>query len=381
MKGKTQNKKGKKKLIKILILACSFVLTIVVSASVTLAWFYDSDWASNTVTMAGTVGIEMRNDAKTHTTGINQLHFKIDTAYAYPGQSVELQASVFNNGGTSIEEYFEKHSIPLNDENIKKYGQGQVDTNGDGTADYKDVIGSSAYIRAQFVVFTNIVEGGTAPEEPDLSEYDDMAEYLEDMIKYEEDLFAYEEAQANEAFNGRSIYNALQGLLNNTADYTWKYHKNTTSSYQFDGSPYTVTDLGYYYLCVGDGSTKVLKELKVGDTAAYLWNSTFVIPWELTNLSADKEIYIGITFQAVQTYIPRVHEVVTSEEGVEPVTKEWQIVSDYENALENPKYDDTAVQIVFNTSRFKTVRFDPAMYDPATGNIRSDLVPITGPAS
>ena len=77
MKGK---KKNKKKVGKILLLGMSFLLTIVLTFTITLAWFYDSDWASNSVTMAGTVGIEVRKQGATSaTSGSGNLHFIITT--------------------------------------------------------------------------------------------------------------------------------------------------------------------------------------------------------------------------------------------------------------------------------------------------------------
>ena len=60
----TKSKKGKK-IAKVVLLALSFILTAVITFNVTLAWFYDEDWASSMVTMAGTVGIELRDDAST----------------------------------------------------------------------------------------------------------------------------------------------------------------------------------------------------------------------------------------------------------------------------------------------------------------------------
>ena len=121
MKGK---KKNKKKVGKIILLGMSFLLTIVLTFTITLAWFYDSDWASNSVTMAGTVGIEVRKQGATSaTSGSGNLHFVITTDKAYPGQAIDVSASAYNNGGASK-------------------------TNG------KE--GSPCYLRASFTVYTNI---------------------------------------------------------------------------------------------------------------------------------------------------------------------------------------------------------------------------------
>ncbi len=54
MKGKAKNKR---KIGKVILIGLGFFLTIVLTFTTTLAWFYDSDWASKSITMAGTVGI------------------------------------------------------------------------------------------------------------------------------------------------------------------------------------------------------------------------------------------------------------------------------------------------------------------------------------
>ena len=86
MKGK---KKNRKKVGKGIILCMSFLLTIILTFSFTLAWFYDADWASNYVNMAGAVGIEIRreagkkdnngNDLPLLSSGAGNLHFNIST--------------------------------------------------------------------------------------------------------------------------------------------------------------------------------------------------------------------------------------------------------------------------------------------------------------
>ena len=120
--------KNKKRNVGGIILLCmSFLLVTILTFSLTLAWFFDGDWSSNYVTMAGSVGIEIRdestNPAKT-TSGAESLHFNITTKLAYPGQAVDINASVYNNGGISVSQ------------------------NGKS--------GSACYIRARFIVYTNI---------------------------------------------------------------------------------------------------------------------------------------------------------------------------------------------------------------------------------
>jgi hypothetical protein len=105
----------------------------------------------------------------------------------------------------------------------------------------------------------------------------------------------------------------------------------------------TATDDGrYFYLC--NNGTNVLKPLNVGDAAAFLWDGTFIIPWQLTNLSADKTIFVALEFQAVQTYIPLI-----DANGV--------ISNAYPNQLTADKciIQDRSVQTVFNSSRFTTM--------------------------
>ena len=336
MKGKTK----KKKLMKILILAACFVLTIVVSASVTLAWFYDSDWASNGLTMAGAVGIEMRNADGQLTSGAGNLHFKIATNYAYPGQAMDIQAHVYNNGGSSVINSINgKDAFWTWDETNKKYNQVITDAEIEAAAEAGK--GSPCYVRAQFVVLTNI----------------DKSAYVADPLLSPEEAAA--EQAANALFNSQAIYNALNALItkNNEAsdDYDWIYDKNSATEVKFDSGTYPISDNGYFYLC--ENGTNTLHALEVGEESAFLFENTFVIPWGLTNYTADKEIYIGVTFQAIQTFIPRLTGSATN----------WDIyATDLNNQADDDRstagfqnyYYSTNVQIVFNTSRFSKIKFN-----------------------
>lgn len=318
MKGKTKKLNNT---IKYLLLAVSFLLTIVLTATLTLAWFYDTDWANKSVQMSGAVGIEMRDHTSKVTSGDKQLSFVITSDYAYPGQAIHVSASVFNNGGSSIVNHF-------NDKNIENPTDEDI-----ANAGKNEDVGSPCYVRATFVVYTNIASDEDADEKEKL-------------------------------FNAQSIYEFLVGLVetqNNVVDpdYRWVYYrnpnavKNLEGKYYFDGQqvypdegetvPDAIMDNGYLYLCYTDGLT--LKPLNVGDTAAYIWNDTFIIPWQLTNASADKKIFIGITFQAIQTYIPVINAT----------TGEISRLADNQLKPELCYYYDTSVQTVFNTSNFDKV--------------------------
>ena len=173
MKGKTKKIDN---LSKGLLLAVSFVLTIVLTATLTLAWFYDSDWASNSVTMAGTVGIEVRKQGATSaTSGSGNLHFVISTDKAYPGQAIDVSASAYNNGGAS-----------------KKNGKE----------------GSPCYLRASFTVYTNI-----GLDDESTTDIDEAAEEAE--------------------MNSRELYDFLLELITtqngNASDYQWIYYSNESA--------------------------------------------------------------------------------------------------------------------------------------------------------
>lgn len=298
MKGKNKNKR---KVGKVILLAMSFVMTAVLTFTITLAWFYDSDWASKSITMAGSVGIQLRDGAQTLTSGSNQLHFVINGNKAYPGQGVEVQASVYNDGGVSA--------------------SGETD---DSRADSGK--GSACYVRAHFAVYTDIGintgYSGSSADDPD------------------------------QQMNSRYLYDFLQGLIETQngktdATYKWVYWQNSNAVTTLDGKKYfagliteatSQADAGYFYLCKTDGST--LKPLTVGETSAFLWNGSFVIPWQLTNASADKHIFIGIQFQAIQTFIPQMNG------GSIVASKDNQVSPD------DCTYDHASVQAVFNTCYF-----------------------------
>ena len=308
MKGK---KSIKGKVVRALLLAMSFVLTVVLTATITLAWFYDSDWASGSALMAGTVGIEMRDNTKTATNGEGALHFLLsnNNLYGYPGEAIDVSASVFNNGGTSIVNHF--GSTEYDDEDIGTAGQAGV--------------GSPCYIRAHFLVYTNIGHGEA-------------------------------DASVDQLMNKQSLYEFLVKLVETqnslNEGYHWYYYRNSNASMPLEGKYYyngTASDTqtsnqlddGYFYLCYENSS--ILKPLTVGDSAAFLWNDRFVIPWQLTNASADKKIFVGLSFQAVQTYIPIMNS------GIISTQKDNQLDANL------CTFDRTEVQTVFNSSYFEPI--------------------------
>lgn len=331
MKGKT---KKKRKIGKIILIGMSFFLTILLTFTTTLAWFYDSDWASKYIKMGGTVGISIRDNTGAFTSGTGNLHFILSNTentngLGYPGQSVDVSASCYNDGGRST-------------------------TNG-----------SECYVRARFAVYTNI---GKDPNPNDYitTEYPDGTknpDYIEDVAQAEND----------KKLSASSLYSFLNSLidtqnsLSDSTGYRWVYYKRTGSltltdsgtastnpKYYLDGNTLTNKDdtshdRGYFYLCEnkdasGNLSNK-MKKLAVGSDAVFLWNNTFTIPWQLTNASAGKYIYVGVIFQAVQTYIP----VIDGATGTISQAANNQLPAD------DCLYNDVSVQTVFNTCTFKEI--------------------------
>lgn len=325
MKGKTKNKR---KIGKVILIGIGFFLTIVLTFTTTLAWFYDSDWASKYIKMGGSVGIKIMDSDNKFTSGTGNLHFNITTDKAYPGQSVDVSASVYNYGGKST-------------------------TNG-----------SDCYVRAKFAVYTNI---GMAPDPADYITDDypdgtDNPQYIKDLAS---------SASTESELNAEALYAFLNNLitkqnaLSGTTNYYWKYYERTGTlalsdtgvgtddmQYYLNGQKYStaqdaLSDGGYFYLCNDENG--VLKSLSApstegaGETATFLWNSTFTIPWQLTNLSADKYIYIALSFQAVQTFIPKITNGV--------------IDSAANNQLPASEclYNSEAVQTVFSSCAFAEV--------------------------
>ena len=325
MKGKAKNKR---KIGKVILIGMGFFLTIILTFTTTLAWFYDSDWASKYVQMGGSVGIKIKDIGGNFTSGAGNLHFNITTPLAYPGQSVDVSASVYNDGGRS-----------------------------------GNPGGSDCYVRAHFAVYTNI---GVAPNPDDYI----TAEYADGTQNpaYQEDLAEYNANQEeNEKLSAEALYAFLDTLITSqnansaTTGYYWKYYKRTGAltlsnsgsqtadiKYYLDGTDYataeaasSLQDKGYFYLCHDENG--VMKPLSVGNDATFLWNSTFIIPWQLTNISADKYIFVGLTFQAIQTFIPVINAGVISGAANNQLDANSCI------------YNNDAVQTVFNSCSFTPI--------------------------
>jgi predicted ribosomally synthesized peptide with SipW-like signal peptide len=279
----------------------SFVLVVVLTASVTLAWFYSDDWANKEVTMGGAVGIQL-HDANGRTSGSGNFHFKIEGTKAYPGESVEVQASVKNTGGTSGEN------------------------------------GSDCFVRAKFLVYTNI--GSKSSTDGTVDTTGEGAK-----------------------FNASLLFDGLIDLIDeaneDSATYDWIYWENTQSKMQIDDKYYyndtgaasvtQASDGGFFYLCQ-DG-TKTLLPLGYDDTASFLWDGTFIIPWQLNNASADKTIFVVVQFQAIQTFIPK----MIKEDGKYTIDKEFTANKGNRLDLDKCYLDDRSVQTVFNSSIFSSL--------------------------
>ena len=324
-----EGRKRKRKVGGIILLCMSFLLVIVLTFTLTLAWFFDGDWSSNYVTMAGSVGIEIRDETSTPiktTSGAGTLHFNISTDLAYPGQAIDASASVYNNGGISVTQ--------------------------------NNKTGSECYIRARFIVYTNI---GTAIDGDD---------------------------KEGDHVNAQILYTFLNNLVktqNNlpvqNAPYYWQYYTRTggcalsTSGVNAEDKLYylegvasntqqTGTDLGYFYLCQktgvdaqGNGTTNgYLYSLPLQTSSVFLWNDQFIIPWQLTNYSADKHIFVAVEFQAIQTFIPDINDGIIASRPDNQEHDNDRTGSTPENPLPYyVKYDNISVQTVFNSCVFPDV--------------------------
>lgn len=427
MKGKA---KEKRKIGKAILIGMGFFLTIILTFTTTLAWFYDSDWASKYINMAGTVGIEIRrekqegegDDVNLRTSGTGNLYFHLynestdPNAKAYPGQSIDVSASAYNNGGRSGNN------------------------------------GSDCYVRAHFVVYTNI---GKLPDKADYIGTEenggtDAQAYIDAVALFKEntgiedpspaqllqagikasdyisengegdDAIAFirdtNTANAESGMNAEALYSFLYTLIakqnanKDSTGYYWHYYKHTgalplsdsgTSNadlkYYIDGqivtqaNAATAVDAGYFYLCYTNNEANkaytgskdgVLKPLGRYQSAVFLWNDTFVIPWQLTNASADKKLFVGVSFQAVQTFIPKME---TTEGGISTGI----INSDANNQLPatDCTFNSVAVQTVFNSCNFtpidtsvlETIFGEDGDYDSTSGKngITNEMPTIT----
>jgi len=414
MKGK---KKNKKKVGKIILLGMSFLLTIVLTFTITLAWFYDSDWASKSVTMAGSVGIVIKDSGGVVKSGAGNLHFKISTDKAYPGQAVEVSASVYNDGERSgvggspayIRAHFAVYTDvgKLPDPNHYNYGTTPTATITHPNLAYDTAV--SKYKKAHGIlasdsVETSILEAAGIVTSDYVGGLSSQA-YIRD----------YAEAQEESELDSSALYDFLNNLIytqNNTSStkYQWKYYQHTSAipistsgtqkvgnddsiddtsansdiKYYVDGASAkdsanltSTSDRGYYYLCYKSGesfttftdstaqgaitNTKgtydtedktytvgtddfVLMPVSQGSEASFLWNDQFIIPWTLTNISADKHIFVAVSFQAVQTFIPQIN-----------TDGSFNKAANNQVAPELCSYDNNSLQAVFNSSYFAPI--------------------------
>lgn len=380
MKGKAKNKR---KIGKVILVGMGFFLAIILTFTTTLAWFYDSDWASRNVTMAGTVGIRVK-DGENFTSGSGQLHFKISTDKAYPGQAIDASASCYNDGGKSGLEkgskcYVRAHFAVYT--NIGKLPE---------ATDYVGGSASKAYIAAKAQYDAAIARGETPGyPEPKASDYEGGTT----SNAYKED---YATAQNEADMKAENLYAFLveliekQNELFSTTGYYWNYYKNdglangigggfplsssgtgNDISYYIDGKEYVsngsgyvhtytdsdgqtqttdpvdykdLKDKGYFYLCTAQGDNAQLKELDLNETSVFLWNNRFIIPWKLTNASAEKDIFVAVEFQAIQTYIPIINDgKIKSDE------------MDNQLPAEQCTIKNKSVQTVFNSCSFTPI--------------------------
>ncbi len=392
MKGKAKNKR---KIGKVILIGIGFFLTIILTFTTTLAWFYDSDWASKSVTMAGTVGIRVK-DGENFTSGSGSLHFQIKGDKAYPGQAIDVSASCYNNGGKSGLEKGSECYVRAHFAVYTNIGKLPV------PGHYIGGSASQAYIAAK-AEYDAIIARGETPDyaEPKASDYEGGTESK----AYKEDLAIAQNEVGLSASELYKFLNQLIELQNDASDnqtdpdkkYYWNYYKNNglvngvgggfplsnsgtgnDISYYIDGkeyvsngSGYTYTykdsdgqtqtdtvsdytklkDKGYFYLCVSEGEDAQLKKLGLGEASVFLWNNRFIIPWKLTNASAEKDIFVAVEFQAIQTYIPIINDGKNN-------TIEGTIKSDeMDNQLEDTKctIKNKSVQTVFNSCYFTPV--------------------------
>lgn len=348
-----EGRKKKRKVGGIILLCMSFLLVIVLTFTLTLAWFFDGDWSSNYVTMAGSVGIEIRDETSSPiktTSGAGTLHFNISTDLAYPGQAIDASASVYNNGGISVTQ------------------NGKT--------------GSECYIRARFVVYTNIGTPVTG-EDGNADPNDNEADHVNAQILYK---FL------------NNLVKTQNGLSVEDAPYYWQYYTRTggcglsTSGVGSDDILYylegassstkqTGDDLGYFYLCqktAPNTTNGYLYSLPLQTSSVFLWNDQFIIPWQLTNYSADKHIFVAIEFQAIQTFIPEINSGIIASRPDNQAHDNTRA----ENS-EDPYYvlyNNESVQTVFNSCVFPDVstiiKIDGVDFD--FGDYANQAVPPAG---
>ena len=313
------------RLTKIVLLALAFLMTIIITFTVTVAWFYDSDWADNKITMGGKVSVYLTNGENTDDTdddtnpydnlgqsGSKSLHFQLfgGAEKAYPGQTIDVKTSVYNDGD------------------------------------------SDCFIRAKFMVATDVTE-------PDL----DLANlylYLHSLVQAINSMDDYDYCWVYDErnHNNSPIYFENNYYLNGVAYPKDTWEKTMDASAKFD--------TGYYYLCQKvDGATShLLKPITKSSLQTFFMDGTFLIPWTLTNSSASCNIYAAVQFQAIQTFIP----VVYNPNETNASSKEYNEDSQYHGTIskaennrfpeDSVKYDTYSAQVVWNSCVFDSITAD-----------------------
>ena len=311
------------RLTKIVLLALAFLMTIIITFTVTVAWFYDSDWADNKITMGGKVSVFLTNGENIGTesepeyenlgqSGSQKLHFQLfgGAEKAYPGQTIDVKTSVYNDGD------------------------------------------SDCFIRAKFMVATDVSDG----EDLDIGNLyyflhtlvlaiNEVEEYDYCWVYFEHDYTA-------------PVYFEEKYYLNGDSYDKDSWEKTMTNDQKNDG--------GYYYLCqkVGNAVSPLLKPVAKSSLQTFFMDGTFLIPWTLTNSSASCNLYATVQFQAIQTFIPIVYnpnETNASSKEYHQDSKYHGTISKAENNRfpeDSVRYDTYSAQAVWNSCEFDSITAD-----------------------
>lgn len=313
------------RLTKIVLLALAFLMTIIITFTMTVAWFFDSDWADNKITMGGKVSVYLTNGENTDTSddttypydnlgqsGSKSLHFQLfgGAEKAYPGQTIDVKTSVYNDGE------------------------------------------SDCYIRAKFMVATDVGDG----EDLDIG---NLYYFLYTLVTDINKVSSYDYCWVySELDHTTPIYFEGQYYLNGDTFSKDEWEKTKPDAEKVDG--------GYYYLCqkVDGAVSSLLKPVSKSSLQTFFMDGTFLIPWTLTNSSASCNLYAAVQFQAIQTFIPVVYNPNESDSS----SVEYNEDSKYYGTIskkENNRYPEASVayntysaQAVWNSCSFPSITAD-----------------------